>query len=133
MEEIVIETKKFLEQISKASCDSRINGKIKYAITLGMVIQEAFNCLTTTEEDWAYIDPFETLINLSIKHGFKRKMPLYKSDKDLYQAICDFNHENNISGDEKAIYNALSKVSPEYRWRLYLALYDLVDGFLFKE
>jgi len=59
------------------------------------------------------------------------KFPLYQNEKALDQIICDFNRYNAISGSEKKVFDALAKLSEDYRWRLYLALYDLIDGFLF--
>lgn len=55
----------------------------------------------------------------------------HNTEKELYQKLCDFNHYNTLSGSEKKVFDALMKLSANYRWKMYLALHQFIDGFLF--
>ncbi len=130
MDDVVIETKKFVEKIEVASCDSHVDGKKKYAITLGMIIEEAFQCLVETEEDWSYIDLLETLLAASNRVGFKKVMLAYRSERALYKALCEFDRETDLSELEKSIFSALKLFDFDQRWNLYLMLYKSIDKWL---
>jgi hypothetical protein len=135
----VIEVKPFTDEVLKASSDCWIksdgerNNTKTHAIPLDRIIEIAFHHQIKTYDSWHYNDPEVTLERKLFLAGAKKapKSPRYNTEKELYQKLCDFNHYKTLSGSEKKVFDALIKLSPNYRWDMYLALHKLIDGFLF--
>lgn len=130
MKDIVIEVKKFKEELSKASSDCWVKGEDRriYGIELSRLLEVAFDCLIETEGGWGSgLGIFGTLYNNLYQKGFKKLR--YTTEKELYNKACNFD-DSAISGSEKKVLNALIGLSANYRWDLYLALSEFIDGFL---
>jgi len=69
-------------------------------------------------------------IKVMLKHKDITPKMRYKTEKELMSAISNFREYNTLSGSEKCVFDALRKLSADYRMRLYIALYDLIDNFL---
>lgn len=129
IKEIVINFKKFKGELQKACSDVWSGEKKILAITLDRVIEVCFKCLIKNTGPWSYLDPFEVLTQKIYKAGFK-ELPKYRSEKELHQRLCDFNCYNMLSGSEKKVFDAISKVDAELRWKIYLAINKFIDNFL---
>ncbi len=54
----------------------------------------------------------------------------YKNIKELRTIISNFDRGSSISGAESAVLNALSKLSDNYAWKVYLSIFKFIDSFL---
>lgn len=66
-------------------------------------------------------------------NGEKNGDMRYKTPNALQTAIADFNMESSLSHGEKVTYDALQVLSSDLKWRLYEALHDFIDKFLYKK
>ncbi|KKN53361.1 hypothetical protein LCGC14_0603310 [marine sediment metagenome] len=60
----------------------------------------------------------------------KKEVMDRKNIKELRIVISNFNRESSISGAESAVLNALSKLSDNYTWKVYLSIFKFIDSFL---
>lgn len=63
--------------------------------------------------------------------GAKNGDMRYKTPEELQNAIANFKRESFLSHGEKEIYDALKDINPNYKWKLYKALHEIIDKFLF--
>jgi hypothetical protein len=131
MADIVIGIEKFKNELSKASSDCWLEGgeTRTYGIELSRLIDVIFDCLIKTDGSWVSQDSIILLIRKLIQKGFKKKTR-YNSEKELSHQISIFNNYKAISGAEKKVFDALSGLSSNYRWEMYLAIYEFIDSFL---
>lgn len=54
----------------------------------------------------------------------------YNNYKDLKKSLVDYD-ESNLSHGELLVYQTLEILSKDLAWKMYIALYDFVDSFLY--
>ena len=59
-----------------------------------------------------------------------KKTSQFNNYTNLRKALINYD-ESNLSHGEMIVYKALKILSKDYAWRMYIALYDFVDSWLY--